>query len=68
MSTENVYDFIEQALKDISIEYNIPESVIPQLVGLLHAYPDVSKRGNKSALRGEIEKLIDDLKNQGRLD
>ncbi len=65
---DNTLEFIEATLRELSDEYNIPEDMIPQLIGLLKEYPDTTIRGNKKALRDGLERQIDNIKNQGFLD
>ncbi len=65
---DNTLEFIEATLRELSDDYNIPEDMIPQLIGLLKEYPDTTIHGKKKALRDRLERQIDGIKNQGFLD
>ncbi len=66
--TDNILEFIEVTLRELSNEYNIPKDMIPHLIVLLEQYPDTTIHGKKKALRDGLERQIDSIKNQGFLD
>ena len=67
MPDHTTLTFIEQTLYDLSEEYQIPEIMIPQLIGLLKKFPDSTIRGAKKGMRDGLEQQIEHIKDQGNL-
>ncbi len=65
--SDSIPKFVKKVLYDLSDEYNIPKSFIPQLVAIIERYPDVTIRGKKKELQTDLRKVIGNLKDQGLL-
>ncbi len=68
MNKLSILEFIQQTMEDLAEEYQIPESFIPDLIGLLRRYPNVEEHGKKTELRDKLKLLIENLKNERKLD
>lgn len=67
MISSNTYEFIQKALIELSSDFDIPHSAIPQLIALLQMYPDMSVRGSQKGLYDGLERIVETLKNEGTL-
>lgn len=67
MSNETISQFIERNLQELSAEYEIPASIIPQIAHLIEIYPNPEVHGAKSELKESLAKIIEDLRKQGAL-
>ncbi len=65
--TNNTYEFIENALTELSSDFAIPKNIIPHMIALLEKYPDMSVRGSQKGLYDGLERIIETLKNEGML-
>lgn len=65
MSNETISQFIELNLKNIKNKYNIPESIIPEIIHLIEKYPNLEAHGSKIGLKRDLATIIDNLRKQG---
>ncbi len=65
MSAETISQFIEVNLRKIKDKHNIPESIIPLIIDLIEKYPNLEAYGSKIGLKRDLDKIIDNLRQQG---
>ena len=65
--SETQESFIKRQLKELAPKFDVPPTMVPDLMHLMEEYPDLERPGRLSDLVDELEKLFENERRAGRI-